>query len=156
MTAADLSPERMIADLTAFPDDLSRLLADQPKEALLAPASDGGLGVVELLPHLRDWEQIFLGRVDQILMEDGPVLPAFDDELWAIERDYRGQDPAVVLREFLSLRADLVEHLAHADEESWHRTAEHETYGEITLLWLAGQVVASDADHAARIRDALS
>ncbi len=156
MTAADLSPERIIADLTAFPDDLSRLLADQPKEALLAPASDGGLGVVELLPHLRDWEQIFLGRVDQILMEDGPVLPAFDDELWAIERDYRGQDPAVVLREFLSLRADLVEHLAHADEESWHRTAEHETYGEITLLWLAGQVVASDADHAARIRDALS
>jgi len=156
VTAADLSPERIIADLTAFPDDLSRLLADQPKEALLAPASDGGLGVVELLPHLRDWEQIFLGRVDQILMEDGPVLPAFDDELWAIERDYRGQDPAVVLREFLSLRADLVEHLAHADEESWHRTAEHETYGEITLLWLAGQVVASDADHAARIRDALS
>ena len=156
MTAADATPERIIADLKAFPDDLSRLLADQPKEALLAPASDGGLGVVELLPHLRDWEQIFLGRVDQILIEDDPVLPAFDDELWAIERDYRGQDPAVVLREFLSLRADLVEHLAHADEESWHRTAEHETYGEITLLWLAGQIVASDADHATRIREALS
>ncbi len=156
MTAADPTPERIIADLTSFPDVLSRLLADQPKEALLAPASDGGLGVVELLPHLRDWEQIFLGRVDDILMQDDPVLPAFDDELWAIERDYRGQDPAVVLREFLSLRADLVEHLAHADEESWHRTAEHETYGQITLLWLASQIVTSDADHATRMREALS
>lgn len=156
MTAAEPTPDRIIADLTAFPDDLSRLLADQPKEALLAPASDGGLGVVELLPHLRDWEQIFLGRVDAILMDEHPVLPAFDDELWAIERDYRGQDPAVVLREFLSLRADLIEHLAHADEAAWQRTADHETAGEITLLWLAEQIVASDADHGARIRDALS
>ena len=156
MTAAEPTPERIIAALTAFPDDLSRLLADQPKEALLAPASDGGLGVVELLPHLRDWEEIFLGRVDEILMEDNPVLPAFDDELWSIERDYRGQDPAVVLREFLSLRADLIEHLAHADEDAWRRTADHETYGEITLRWLAGQIVASDADHGARIREALS
>ena len=155
MTAAEATPERIVAALTAFPDQLSRLLADQPREALLAPASDGGPGVVELLPHLRDWEQIYLGRVDAILMEDHPVLPAFDDELWAIERDYRGQDPAAVLRQFLGLRADVVEHLAHADEDAWNRTADHETAGEVTLLWLGNQIVTSDADHLARIREAL-
>ncbi len=155
MTAVEPKPERIVAALTAFPDELSRLLADQSREAVLAPASDGGLGVVELLPHLRDWEQIFLGRVDAILIEDHPTLPAFDDDLWAIERDYRGQDPDTVLRDFLSLRADLVEHLAHADEEAWTRTADHETFGEVTLLWLGNQIIASDADHLARIREAL-
>lgn len=155
MTAAQPTPERIIAALTAFPEELTRLLADQPREALLAPASDGGLGVVELLPHLRDWEEIFLARIDAMLIEDHPVMPAFDDELWAIERDYRGQDPAAALREFLRLRADLVKHLAHADEDSWNRTADHETYGEVTLLWLGSQIVASDADHNTRIREAL-
>ena len=155
MTATDPTPERIVAALTAFPDELSRLLADHPRDALLAPASDGGLGVVEILPHLRDWEQIYLGRVDALLMEDHPVLPAFDDELWVIERDYRGQDPGTVLREFLTLRADLVERLAHADEAAWNRTAEHETAGGVTLLWLGNQIVHSDADHLARIREAL-
>ena len=155
MTAAESTPERIIAALTTFPEELTRLLADQPREALLAPASDGGLGVVELLPHLRDWEEIFLGRVDAMLTGDHPTLPAFDDELWAIERDYRGQDPDAVLRAFLGLRADLVEHLAHADEDSWHRTADHETYGEVNLLWLGSQIVASDTDHGTRIREAL-
>lgn len=155
MTAAEPTPERIVAALTAFPEELSRLVADQSREALLAPASDGGLGVVELLPHLRDWEQIFLDRVDAILMLDNPVLPAFDDELWAIERDYRGQEPRTVLREFLSLRADLVEHLSHADEDAWARTADHETAGQVTLLWLGRQIVNSDADHLARIREAL-
>ena len=155
MTAADPTPERIVAALTTFPGELSRQLADQPRDALLAPASDGGPGVVEILPHLRDWERIYLGRVDALLMEDHPALPAVDDELWAIERDYRGQDPGTVLREFLTLRADLVERLAHADEAAWHRTAEHEAAGEVTLLWLGNQIVTSDADHLARIREAL-
>jgi hypothetical protein len=150
------TPERIVAALDAFPEELARLLDDQPREALVAPSSDGGPGVVELLPHLRDWEAIFLGRVDAIMTQDHPTLPAFDDDLWAIERDYRGQDPARVLAEFLSLRADLLDHLRHADEAAWRRTADHETAGEVDLLWLGNQVVQSDADHVAQIRDALS
>lgn len=155
MSGTEPTPEQIIATLAAFPDELSRTLADQPREALLAPASDGGLGVVELLPHLRDWEEIYLARIDAILMRDHPTLPAFDDELWAIERDYRGQDPATVQREFLALRARTLALLTHADEVAWNRTADHETAGEVTMRWLGGQLVASDADHGARIREAL-
>ncbi|HEV2527517.1 MAG TPA: DinB family protein [Thermomicrobiales bacterium] len=150
------SPDSIVTALSAFPDELSRLLADQSRDALMAPASDGGPGVVELLPHLRDWEQIFLERIDAILSENHPTLSAHDDELWAIERDYRGQDPGRVLKEFLALRAVTVDHLSQLDETAWARTAEHETAGEINLLWVGSRLVESDADHAARIREALS
>ena len=150
------TPDSIVAALSAFPDELSRLLADQSRDALMAPASDGGPGVVELLPHLRDWEQIFLDRIDAIVGLDHPTLSAHDDELWAIERDYRGQDPARVLKEFVTLRAETVEHLSHLPESAWSRTAEHETAGEISLLWVGTRLVESDRDHAERIREALS
>ncbi len=150
------TPDSIVEALSAFPDELSRLLADQSRDALMAPGSDGGPGVVELLPHLRDWEQIFLERIDAIVNEDHPTLSAFDDELWAIERDYRGQDPNRVLGEFMTLRAETVDHLAQLDEAAWTRSAEHETAGEISLLWVGSRLVESDADHAERIREALS
>jgi hypothetical protein len=156
VTATVPTPESIVAALGAFPDTLSRLLADQPRDALLAPASDGGPGVVELLPHLRDWEQIFLGRIEAVLTQDHPVLPAFDDDLWAIERDYRGQDPGRVLGEFLSLRAALLDLLATAGPDAWTRTADHETAGEIDLLWLGARLVQSDSDHITEMRAALS
>ena len=156
MTETAPTPESIVAALRAFPEELSRLLADQPRDALVAPASDGGPGVVELLPHLRDWEQIFLGRVDAILTHDRPALPAYDDDLWAIERDYRGQDPATVLGEFLALRADLLDRLAPLPAADWSRPADHETAGEVDLRWVGARVVQSDADHGTQIRDALS
>ena len=66
----------------------------------MRPAQDGGWGLVEILPHLRDWELIFRDRVALILEEEEPALEEYDDSLWAIEHDYRDQDPQVAFQEF--------------------------------------------------------
>lgn len=156
MTDVTRTPEDIVGALTAFPSELTRLVNDQSHDALMAPGSDGAPGVVEILPNLHDWEQIFGERVRAILTEDNPSLPAFDDELWAIERDYRGQDPAKVLKAFLTLRAGLLDRLDGLDAAAWSRTGDHETYGEVTLAWVIEQIVESDANHLAQVRDALS
>lgn len=157
MTNPLRSPEEIIAALEAFPDDLGRLVSgvDDP-EALVRPASDGGWGVVEILPHLRDWEEIYFERATKLIEEDHPYLPGFDDTLWSIERDYRGQDPNETFESFRSLRERTVELLRSLPVSAWSRRGEHGFYGEISLQWLANHISEHDQEHLQQVRDALA
>jgi len=154
--AGQRSPEEIVAALAAVPGDLGRLLDEHPAEALVRPARDGGWGVVEILPHLRDWEEIFAQRVQAVLTTERPFLESFDDELWVIERDYRGQDTAATLANFRRLREGLVEVLREVPSGAWDRTAEHEVHGPITLRWLVARIMDHDTEHREQARDALA
>jgi len=146
----------LVAALAAFPEELGRTLADRPAEALTRPASDGGWGVVENVCHLRDWEAIFLARARAMVDGVEPALPAYDDELWAIERDYRGDDPWRALAEFAGQRAELVRVLEGLPADGWQRRGRHEHHGEISIGWLAEEVRRHDEGHLAQIREALA
>lgn len=151
------SPDEIVSHLEAYPDELARVIDNvNDPEALMHPASDGGWGVVEILPHLRDWEGIYFQRLSKIVEEDGPYLPGFDDSLWSIERDYRGQDPRTTFAEFQSLRERTVELLKSLPADAWARTGEHGYYGEISLQWLANHIVDHDQEHIQQARDALA
>lgn len=154
--STERTPDEVIAALAAFPDELERMTADQSDEALMRPARDGGWGVVEVLPHLRDWEEIYLHRIQMILEHERPELPAHDDDLWAIERDYRGQDPRFTVNHFREMRAQSVELLTQAPPEAWERTGWHTVHNEITLLWLVNGMCNHDREHLEQIRDALA
>jgi hypothetical protein len=112
--------------------------------------------VVENLCHLRDWEEIFLERARAILDADQPPLPAYDDELWAIERDYRAQDPAQTLQRFRELRQSLVALLTDLPEATWLRIGIHELHGPVTLRWLAEHLRDHDGEHLVQIQEALT
>jgi uncharacterized damage-inducible protein DinB len=149
--------QEIISALEAFPDELARVIdgADEP-DALVRPASDGGWGVVEILPHLRDWEEIYFERITKLLEEDQPYLPGYDDALWSIERDYRGQDPVETFESLRELRDRTVEVLRSLPESAWARHGEHGYFGDVTLHWLANHVVEHDQEHLQQIRDALA
>lgn len=148
--------DALIDALAALPDELKRTLHGHSPDALTRPASDGGWGVVENLCHLRDWEEVFLERAHAIVEQERPLLPAYDDELWAIERDYRGQDPARTLDQFRELRTRLVTLLTGLDQAAWDRTGQHASFGEITLHWLANHICDHGEDHLKQIREALT
>lgn len=135
--------------------DFERLLDGASREALLQPAQDGGWGVVEILPHLRDWDVINRYRVERILSEDRPVLEEPDDSLWEIEHGYSTQDPHKVFAEFRTLREELIEVLGAIDEAAWQRLA---VIGEreLTLHQLLDEVCERDADHLEQAREALA
>jgi hypothetical protein len=150
------SREAILSGLTAFPEEMARLMSGQSPETLMRPGSDGGWGVIEILCHLRDWEEIYLDRAHAIVEQERPHLPAFDDELWAIERDYRGQDPHQTFEHFRELRTRLVELLQSLPAEAWARVGDHGLHGEISLQWLANQIVNHDEEHLIQARDALA
>jgi hypothetical protein len=150
------TPEDILAALAAMPDELGRTLANRPLEDLMQPARDGGWGVIEIICHLRDWDEIFFDRLRRTAEQERPFLPTYDDELWPIERDYRGQDPRKAFEQFRALRGELVELLEGVPAEAWPRPAEHGAYGAVTLHWLADHVCDHDREHLEQARDALS
>ena len=151
------SPETIISALEVFPEELGRaIFGDNSPEALSRPASDGGWGVVEILPHLAAWEEIFIERLRKTSTEEHPYLAGFDDSLWSIERDYRGQDTSDSFERFSGLRTDTVDLLRSLPPESWTRAGEHGYYGEVTLQWLADHICDHDQEHLQQVRDALA
>lgn len=153
---SDQAREAVLRALAAFPEELARALNGASPEELMRPGSDGGWGAVEILPHLRDWEAIFVDRAQAIVEQDRPFLQAFDDELWPIERDYRSQDPHEVFDEFQELRTRLVGFLRHQPPEVWDRIGEHGVHGPITLQWMAENIRDHDQEHLTQVRDALA
>jgi hypothetical protein len=151
------SREEILRALEHFPTEFRRsVLESADREALLRPAFDGGWGIVEIIPHLRDWEAIYLDRATRILDEDRPALPGFDDTLWSIERDYRGQDPYETFAQFGDFRGELVTLLQAATPEQWERVGIHGVYGEMTLQWMANHICDHDAEHLQQAREALT
>jgi len=147
----------LVRSLEQFPAEFKRTVLDiATREQLLQPAFDGGWGIVEIIPHLRDWEEIYFNRIKSILQENRPALPSFDDTLWSIERDYRSLDPYESFDHFAERRSQTVELLRSATPEEWDRIGVHGYYGDITLLWLAGHIAEHDAEHLQQSQDALT
>lgn len=136
--------------------EMSRLIEGKTDDELMQPANDGGWGIVEIAPHFRDWEVVIADRVSRILREDRPELEEHDDSLWAIEHDYRSQDPREAIGEFRTLREALVAKVSGLPEEAWLRTAILPKRGIITLHWLLDNLCDHDAKHLVQSRDVLA
>ncbi len=150
------APDTIVRALAAMPSELVRLVQGKSDEQLWQPAQDGGSGMVEILPHLRDWEVILGNRVDLILTVDAPTLEDYDDTLWAIEHGYRDQDPREALAEFRERREALVERLQALDTGSWNRVGIMPKQGRVTLHWLLNLFCDHDAKHLVQARDVLA
>lgn len=150
------STDAVLAALASVPGDIARLIEGKSSEELTQPAHDGGWGLVEILPHLRDWEEIIEQRVAMILAEDEPALDEYDDSLWAIEHAYREQDTRAAFEEFSSRRGALVERLAALGKEEWNRVGILPKRGRVTLHWLMNRVCDHDAKHVVQARDVLA
>lgn len=148
--------DQVMTALEATPQELGRIIEGESRERLARPASDGDWGVVEILPHLGDWDEVVTAWVRRILAEDAPVLEAVDDSLWAIEHDYANEDPHDALQRFSQLRQDLIGLLWGLTEEDWRRQAIHASHGPTTLHQLADRICDHDARYLAQARDALA
>lgn len=149
------STDSIMRALANAPGELARLIDGKPADTLMQPSQDGGWGIVEVIPHMRDWELIHAERVARILTEERPHFTEQDDALWAIERHYREQDTRAALDEFRRLREALVDRLEGLDEAQWARTATHPRLGEISLHVLMDRVCDHDAKHVQQVRDIL-
>jgi hypothetical protein len=146
----------VIAALRSVPVELGRLIEGRSHDDLMQPAQDGGWGLVEIIPHFRDWEVIYAERLDLVLSEDPATVQEEDDSLWAIEHGYRDLDPRETFREFALLRERLVDRLASLADAEWQRVVILPKRGRVTLHWLMSSLYDHDTKHLVQAREVLA
>jgi hypothetical protein len=144
---------RHLDTLAATPAALKEALRGVPKKLLLFTPAPGKWSILEILCHMRDMErEAYLERYTRILAEPEPPLPDVNGDAFAIERDYRGQKAADILRDWMRLRRESLRLLKKAKPEQWRRAGIHETMGRLTIDELVARHAAgNDMAHLAQI-----
>ena len=136
----------------AAPEMLSVLLAGcTAEEARGARGGDEDWSVVEVVCHLRDAEERALERMRAMRDEDDPFIPSYDQEQWARERNYQGQDLHEALNAYARIKRQHLAELEALPAEAWERTGRHQEQGTITITNQTLHMVAHDIMHAAQI-----
>jgi hypothetical protein len=133
-------------------DTLSGLLKITPVE-LLTSRTDGpdGWNILEVLCHLRDFDEVFHQRMVRIQTEDTPQLQPVNHEALVTERDYKHQNPQQVYAALTASRHAMLNFLKTLTDDQWQRAGVHPTYGEWTMTDAVMQVGHHDANHIEQI-----
>src|SRR6266404_1020243 len=96
--------------------------------------SEDKWGVRTIVCHLADTELVLAVSIRQIIAEDNPQVPVYDQNLWADRLDYGRRKLSQALDTFRRTRAENYELLKDLPEETFARTGQHSKRGTITLL----------------------
>lgn len=122
-------------------DEQARALRDGPD----------GWSIVEIVCHLRDFDDIFLSRARMMLERDHPQLPAYDHEAMAIERAYQAQSLDEAYGALKASRANFARFFETLTPEQWARGGVHPERDSFSMTDALMQVSAHDLDHLEQI-----
>ena len=147
-----MSPARFQRALVRTPIILQGTLRDVDNERART-ATDGpdGWSVLQIVCHLRDFEDFFRGRAELALSHANPKLPAYDHEQIAIDRHYQSQDLHEALAAFVEERKRFLRLMQSLADAQWARMGLHPELGWISVLDMAMQVSLHDVDHIEQI-----
>jgi hypothetical protein len=136
-------------------DILTHVLAPVSQETAttLRDRRDGpkGWSVVEVICHLRDFDNIFRMRGEMICDQEYPNLPYYDHEVLAVERAYNNQQLSQVMAELTQSRLATIAFFEHLDDAAWERAGIHPERGHFTMTDAVVQVGTHDAIHLEQI-----
>ncbi len=143
---------RQIAAIGLSCKILRHLLAtlDDERARELRDGADGW-SIIEILCHLRDFDEIFQSRAKMMLEQDSPQLPAYDHEAMAIERDYQNQTLAGALHALDASRGRFIQFFRELSPEQWTRGGIHPEKGAFSMTDALMQVALHDLDHLEQI-----
>jgi hypothetical protein len=152
---AKWSLEEKLARLARTPDDLAAAIAGQPESALGRRPDAKNWAPTEVICHLRDTEEGFMGRFQAIAAMDDPRLLGPDPDRWAEERQYLRNDPALAVAAFRRRRADSLQHLKGLAPAGWQRGGVHATRGRLTVGDFVTLMAWHDLNHLDQLQRGL-
>lgn len=144
--------ERQIAAMRLTCEILGHILRDVSNERARA-LRDGpeGWSIVEIVCHLRDFEEIFHNRARMMLEQDHPHLPAYDHEAMAIERAYQSQSLEEAYGTLRASRENFARFFETMTPDQWARGGVHPERDSFSMTDALMQVSAHDLDHLEQI-----
>ncbi|GCE06573.1 DinB family protein [Dictyobacter aurantiacus] len=152
-----MTPWRLLRSLRKTPRILQTLLRDvTSSQAQQAPHDAHEWSIIEVLCHLRDYEDIFFRRALLILTEEYPLIPIPEsNEELARKGKYKQQDITTVLDSLFTTRQAFLQALNDLHEDQWMRKGIHGEQFPITLKEAVLQVIMHDIDHIEQITQLL-
>jgi uncharacterized damage-inducible protein DinB len=135
--------------------DLAAALRGQPEAMVAKRPAENTWAAKEVLCHLRDTEDVFLGRFRVILEEDEPKFTPLNTDGLAIERQYLKDDAAKALEAFRAKRQENLKLLAGLTPEQMERGGLHPTRGRMTIKDFVALMASHDDNHLEQLRRAL-
>ena len=115
-----------------------------------------GWSIVEIVCHLRDFDEIFYSRARMMLELEHPQLPAYDHEAMAIERDYQSESLVDATESLQASRARFADFFEGLTPAEWERGGAHPERDSFSMTDALMQVSAHDLDHLEQITRVLA
>lgn len=125
--------DALLDSCAAGPDLLESALAGFPEGLGDEVPVPGKWSVRQVVCHLADSELIYASRIQLVLVEDNPFLPAAEPSRWVsafAHHDRRIDEQLALIR---GIRRHTLLILRHVDLEAFHRTGVHSEDGPLTL-----------------------
>ncbi len=108
--------------------------------------------IAEVLEHLSHVESHgFRLAMDQMLSEDFPSLPPYDQEALALAGQYSNHDPEDSLAHWEEQREDNLAWLESLSADAGERTGQHARLGSITVAELLNEWAFHDLGHLCQV-----
>ena len=142
----------LLAILRSTPAALTGLLEPLAPAAWTTRPAAHEWSLTEILCHMRDVErEVDQPRIDLILNQPEPFIPARMPDEWAKERSYQTQDGPSALREFTAARLETLTMLLGLAPAQWSRKARHAILGPTMLQELVGFNAEHDRLHIQQV-----
>lgn len=153
---ARLPREERLGRIALTPLELEKTVSGL-SDALLLRRPDGkNWAATEVLCHLRDNEESFQLRLQQIMLMDEPRFPTTNPDRWAEERQYLRNDAAAALEAFARRRAETLVFLRGLGPEDWLRAGIHtDSRGRRTIDDFLTVMAWHDDNHLDQLKRAL-
>ncbi|MDP2673410.1 MAG: DinB family protein [Dehalococcoidia bacterium] len=140
------------AHLRQVPDLIDEIIDGLSDEALRRRPSPDEWSILEVCCHLRDAAEEEGVRVRRLAEEENPTLAPYDEEAWAIERDYQGDDIRRVRTALRAFWGGLAYQLEGLTDEQWERGGSHPEIGLVTVRSYAELAVEHGQAHLAQLK----
>ncbi len=159
MPTMDEYATQSIADrlkrLERTPDELAAAIRGQSDAALSHRPDVQNWAAKEVVCHLRDTEEAFMSRFEQIAAMDDVKLLAVDPARLAQDRQYLRNDAGAALAAFRKRREESLGYLRTLPAEGWKRGAVHPQRGRMTVEDFVTLMAWHDDNHLDQLRRAL-
>ena len=146
----------ILAALRALPDELDALCEGLSDEEMRRRPGENEWSVLEVCCHLRDYAEEEGLRVRRLVEEESPTLEPYDQEAWARERNYQGDEPRRVRTALRAFWGGLAYQLESLSDEDWARPGLHPEIGPVTVHSRAERMAAHARMHLEQVRDLLA
>jgi DinB family protein len=144
-----MQPDTALAALMAGPKLVAEIIVGLSEEQLNAAPKAGEWNMREGIQHLLVAQSLFAGRIEKMLAEDDPLLRGV--AAWNL---MPGEVTGAleIFEQYNASREMTIGRLHGLAAQDWWRTAQHDEFGQVTILGQASYFAKHERSHLVQLR----